>query len=83
MSTTTDSKPGVSDVSDAQFDEAVHTLVAELAAKFPHAGEAEIATLVSASAQSFAEARITEFIPVLIGQEVDRQLRATAPRLAG
>ena len=52
-------------------------------AKFPHVSEADVAAMVSASAASFADARITEFIPVLIGQEVDRKLRATTPRLAG
>ncbi|HUV48521.1 MAG TPA: hypothetical protein VMX11_06045 [Actinomycetes bacterium] len=84
MSTTMDSSTtGVPELSDDQLSEAVRALVAELVAKFPHASEAEVATMVSASAQSFADARITEFIPVLIGQEVDRQLRATTPRLAG
>lgn len=97
MSTTTDSaatgvrvtdgatgtRPGVPELSDDQLTEAVHGLVAELVAKYPHATESEVAAMVSASAESFAGARITEFIPVLVGQEVDRQLRATTPRLAG
>ena len=83
MSATIDNSPGVPELSDAQLSEAVHALVAELVAKFPHASEAEVAAMVSASAQSFADARITEFVPVLIGQEVDRELRAKAPRLAG
>ncbi|MEO8106706.1 MAG: hypothetical protein ABI720_05250 [Actinomycetes bacterium] len=83
MSTTTERIPtDAPELSDDQLDHAVHAVVAELVAKFPHASEADVAALVSASAASFAGARITEFIPVLIGQEVDRQLRATTPRLA-
>ena len=69
-------------VSDDKFAQAIRSLVAELSAKFPDVGQPEVASLVSAAAQSFADARITEFVPVLIGQQVDRQLRARTSRLA-
>jgi len=74
---------GIPQLSYDHLNEDIKALVADLAAKYPHAGEEQVAAMVAASAKSLAGARITEFIPVLIGQEVDRQLRATAPRLAG
>ena len=86
--TTVETAPGsaATDIPQLSYDhlnEDIKALVTELAAKYPHASEEQVAAMVAASAQSLAGARITEFIPVLIGQEVDRQLRATAPRRAG
>jgi hypothetical protein len=81
MSVTT-SATGASEISETKLAQAIKALVPELTRKFPDADQAEVAALVAASAQSYADARITEFVPVLIGQEVERQLRGRSHRLA-
>ena len=80
--TSTTSAVNGSELSNTQIVQAVERLVTELSAKYPHSDPSEVAALVSASADSFANAKITEFVPVLIGQQVDRQLRASAHPLA-
>ncbi len=73
---------GGSEMSGAQLAQAIHDLVDELMAKNPGSDRAEVEGLVATSAESFADARITQFVPVLIGQEVERQLRGRARSIA-
>ncbi|MCZ3388761.1 MAG: hypothetical protein LH645_06460 [Actinomycetia bacterium] len=49
-------------------------LTAELEARYPAAAPEQVAALVSLAADSFADARITDFVPVLVRREVEQEL---------
>lgn len=49
-------------------------LTSELEARYPAAAPEQVATLVSVAADSYADARITDFVPVLVRREVEQEL---------
>jgi hypothetical protein len=49
-------------------------LTVELEARYPAADRQHVATLVSSAADSFAGARITDFVPVLVRRQVEQEL---------
>jgi hypothetical protein len=57
-------------------------LIVELEARYPAADREHVSTLVSSAADSFAGARITDFVPVLVRRHVEQELRSLGLRRA-
>jgi len=57
-------------------------LTAELETRYPNADPVHVADLVSSAAYSFADARIRDFVPVLVRRQVEQELWSLGLRRA-
>jgi CTP:molybdopterin cytidylyltransferase MocA len=60
------------------LDEQLHRVRTELAADHPELSPEQVRALVEAAARQFSEAKITEFVPILVRRHIDAALRHTA-----
>ena len=58
-------------------------LTVELETRYPAADPVHVTALVSSAADSFADARITDFVPVLVRRQVEQELSSRGLRRAG
>ncbi len=49
-------------------------LTSELETRYPAADRQHVAALVTSAADSFGDARITDFVPVLVRRQVEQEL---------
>jgi hypothetical protein len=75
--------PGVQDLSPQAMDDQLHRVADRLGSKYgDRAGGSEIESAVFAEAERYRDARIKQYIPVLVQHAVQERLRRRPAHLA-